>query len=82
VIWSFLLHLLLKIFIFCIVFSGFRDKELEAKIGDRFKVGDSVTSKTKLVIVKDLTSHTTKTKKAQELGISIQTLENFKKSLE
>ena len=66
----------------CIVFSGFRDKELEAKIGDRFKVGDSVTSKTKLVIVKDLTSHTTKTKKAQELGISIQTLENFKKSLE
>jgi NAD-dependent DNA ligase len=66
----------------CIVFSGFRDKELEIKVGDRFKLCDSVTAKTTLVIVKDLTAQTTKTKKAQELGIPIQTLENFKKSLQ
>ena len=62
-----------------IVFSGFRDKELEERILSRGgEIGNSVTSKTNLLIVKD-DKETSKTKKAKELKIKIIDLETFKK---
>jgi DNA ligase (NAD+) len=64
-----------------IVFSGFRDQNLEQHISNHYTVENSVTTKTSLVIIKDLTAETTKTKKAKQLGIPIQTLENFKKTV-
>jgi NAD-dependent DNA ligase len=64
-----------------IVFSGFRDQNLEQHISNHYTVENSVTAKTSLVIVKDLTVETTKTKKAKQLGIPIETLENFKKTV-
>ena len=54
-----------------VVFSGFRDKELEKRIEEiGGKIGSSVTSKTDLLIVKD-DSGSSKVKKAKELGIKI-----------
>jgi NAD-dependent DNA ligase len=61
-----------------IVFTGFRDKELEAKIKKQGgKIGSSVSSKTFLVIVKDLEGETSKVQKAKELGIPVMTLDDF-----
>jgi NAD-dependent DNA ligase len=60
-----------------VVFSGFRDKELEKKIQSRGgEIGNTITSKTTLLIVKD-DKETTKTKKAKELNIKIIDLKNF-----
>jgi NAD-dependent DNA ligase (contains BRCT domain type II) len=61
-----------------IVFTGFRDKELEAKIKKQGgKIGSSVSSKTFVVVVKDLDGETSKVLKAKELGIPVMTLEQF-----
>ena len=63
-----------------VVFSGFRDKELEEKIRSRGgEVGGNITSKTTLLIVKD-DKETSKTKKAKELNIKVIDLETFKKN--
>jgi NAD-dependent DNA ligase len=58
-----------------IVISGFRDSELESKLESMgAKIGSTVSSKTDLVIIKDLTTEpTSKVLKAQELGIKIIT---------
>jgi DNA ligase (NAD+) len=61
-----------------IVFSGFRDKDLEVSIANQYKVVDAVNATVKLVIVKDTTKETTKTKKAIDLKIPVMSLEEFK----
>lgn len=61
-----------------IVFSGFRDKDLEGLIANQYKVIDAVNAAVKLVIVKDTGKETTKTKRACELKIPIMSLEEFK----
>ena len=60
-----------------VVFSGFRDKELEERIRSRGgEIGSNITSKTTLLIVKD-DKETSKTKKAKELKIKIVKLDKF-----
>ena len=62
-----------------IVFTGFRDKELQAKIELKgSKVTSSVSKNTNLVVTKDVNSTSSKIKKARELGIDIMTPEEFK----
>jgi len=61
-----------------IVFSGFRDKDLEVSIANQYKVVDAVNATEKLVIVKDTSKETTKTKKASDLKIPVMSLEEFK----
>ena len=58
-----------------IVISGFRDAELQSKLESMgAKIGSTVSSKTDLVIVKELeTEPTGKVLKAKELGIKIIT---------
>ena len=61
-----------------IVFSGFRDKALEAHITDNGgKVTGTVSKNTTLVIVDDVNSTSSKVKKARDLGIQIIAKENF-----
>ena len=61
-----------------VVFSGFRNKVYE-KIIDREggNVGASVSSKTTIVVVKAATLITGKVAKAQNLGVTIMTLDEF-----
>jgi len=62
------------------VFSGFRDKLLEANIRDRGgTVASSVSSKTTALVVPDATSpkETTKWKKATSMGIPIRSRDDF-----
>tara|TARA_B110000208_G_scaffold27011_1_gene35241 strand:- start:442 stop:2322 length:1881 start_codon:yes stop_codon:yes gene_type:complete len=55
-----------------IVFSGFRDKELEEEIiSEGGKVTTTITSNTDLLIVKDINENSSKIKKAKALGIRI-----------
>lgn len=62
-----------------IVFTGFRDKELQSKIEIKgSKVTSSVSKNTNLVVTKDVNSTSSKIKKARELGIDIMTPEEFK----
>ena len=62
-----------------IVFTGFRDKELQSKIEIKgSKVTSSVSKNTNLVVTKDVNSTSSKIKKAKELGIDIMTPEEFK----
>jgi NAD-dependent DNA ligase len=68
-----------------VVFSGFRDKELEKWLVERgYTVGDSVTATgTVCVLVRgDKEIETIKTKKAREKGIPVQTVEEFCRSME
>jgi len=62
-----------------IVMTGFRDKELKEKIE---KLGgivdDTLTSKTNILIAKDLTEKSKKIEKAESLGIIIISVEDFK----
>lgn len=61
-----------------IVMTGFRDAELEKKLIEMgHVVGSSVTKKTTYLLVKDKNSTSTKMKKAQELGVTIMTKEEF-----
>jgi len=56
-----------------VVFSGFRDKELEQKImAGGGQVTTSVTGQTTLVLVSDLTVSSSKIEKANSLGISVK----------
>ena len=62
-----------------IVFTGFRDKNLEGIIEDKGGVISSqVSSKTDLLIVKDLSSVSSKVSKARELNINIIDLQTAK----
>ena len=61
-----------------IVFSGFRDKELEEKIIiEGGKVTTTITSNTDILIVKDINDNSSKIKKAKELGIKIISKDKF-----
>jgi DNA ligase (NAD+) len=61
-----------------IVFTGFRDKELELQIVESGgKVTSAISGKTTLVIIKDVSQMKGKALKAQDNGIKILTLENF-----
>jgi NAD-dependent DNA ligase len=65
-----------------VVFSGFRDSNLEKMINDvDGKVVTAVSGSTNIVIVKDITDTTTKIKKAQDLGIKIIVKEDVDKLL-
>lgn len=64
------------------VFSGVRDKPLEDFIvNNGGTVSLSVSSKTSMVIVKDLESESSKVTKAKSLGVHIMTLEDFKNDI-
>jgi DNA ligase (NAD+) len=63
-----------------VVFTGIRDKELEAEIESRGgKVASAVSGKTKVVVAKDPSEETGKVKAAKELGIPVITIETFRK---
>lgn len=64
------------------VFSGVRDKTLEEFIAENGgAVSTSVSSKTTMVVVKDLGSDSSKITKAKSLNVPIITLEDFKSEL-
>lgn len=66
---------------FC--FTGFRDKELEAKLTEEGgKVSSGVTSKTTHVVAKDMDSTSSKLKKARDLKIEIWDVEKLLKHLQ
>ena len=61
-----------------IVFSGFRDKDLEEKIIEAGgKVSTAVSSKTTLMLVKTHDASSSKVVKAKELGIPIKLASEF-----
>ena len=63
-----------------VVFTGVRNKELEAEIEARGgKVATSVSKKTTVVVAKDPSDTSSKITSAKELGIPVVTLEDFKK---
>ena len=63
-----------------VVFTGMRDKELEAEIESRGgKIGSSVSKKTTVVVAKDPSDETGKVKTAKELGVEVLDFETFKK---
>lgn len=64
------------------LFSGFRDKTLEAKIEAKGgKISTSVSSKLKYLVVKDKSDTTSKIQKAKELGVNIISKEELKEIL-
>ena len=65
-----------------VVFTGMRDKDLEAEIESRGgKVGSSVSKKTSVVVAKDPSDETGKVKSAKELGVKVVDFETFKKGM-
>jgi NAD-dependent DNA ligase len=63
-----------------VVFTGMRDKDLEAEIESRGgKIGSSVSKKTSVVVAKDPSDETGKVKTAKELGVEVLDFETFKK---
>ena len=61
-----------------ILFTGKRDAVLESKIvKEGGNIVNSISSKTTLLIAKDLTSGSSKIKKAKELGITIMSFDDF-----
>jgi len=61
-----------------IVFSGVRDKKREAELVESgYTISDVVNNKTHLLVVNDLTSMSSKVKKAQKLGVTVTTLEQL-----
>jgi len=64
-----------------IVFTGFRSSELEDKIRERGgTVVSAISKNTTILVAKDLSDLKTKGAKAQELGIRILDLDNFKRT--
>lgn len=65
-----------------IVFTGFRDSELEniVKI-EGGEIKSSVSKKTNLLVVEDPKTNSTKAQKARELGVQIVDLETFNKMI-
>lgn len=62
-----------------VVFTGFRDKDFERQLIDKgHKIGSSVSKKTSCVVTKIKGSGSTKESKAEQLGIPIFTLQEFK----
>ena len=62
-----------------IVFSGFRDKELEEEIiSEGGKVTTTITNNTDLLIVKDINENSSKIIKAKQLGVRIVKKDEFK----
>ena len=62
-----------------VVMTGFRDKELSAKISEMGgMVGDGVTKETNCLIVKDINSTSSKVQKARKNGIEILDIDGFK----
>jgi DNA ligase (NAD+) len=67
-----------------VVFSGVRDKALEKRLfaTGSWDIQSAVTSKTDVLVVADGdVKESTKTKKARELGITVQTISEFRSSL-
>jgi NAD-dependent DNA ligase len=63
-----------------VVFTGMRDKELEAEIESRGgKIGSTVSKKTTVVVAKDPSDETGKVKTAKEVGIKVVDFETFRK---
>jgi len=63
-----------------VVFTGMRDKILEAEIESRGgKIGSSVSKKTTVVVAKDPSDESGKVKTAKELGVEVLDFESFKK---
>jgi DNA ligase (NAD+) len=61
-----------------IVFTGFRNKELEKQIVEKGgKIGTAISKTTSMVVASDPTEDTGKLKKARELGIPIYSKEEF-----
>ena len=61
-----------------IIFTGFRDKELEKLIVDNGgKLTNVVNSKTSFVVRKSKKNNSSKVKKANELGIPVHILDEF-----
>ena len=64
------------------VFSGVRDKELEKILEERGgTIGNSINTNTTYLIMKEVGSNSSKEVKANELGVNVITLSNFKKWL-
>jgi NAD-dependent DNA ligase len=62
-----------------VVFTGVRDKELEAKAtAAGWTMSDTLTKKTSLLIVADDAKDSVKTKKATEYGIRIMKITEFR----
>ncbi len=65
-----------------VVFTGVRDKELQARMGAKgWVLQDAVTKQTNVLVIADDAEggpETTKTKKAKQLGIEILTLSKFR----
>lgn len=65
------------------VFTGVRDKDLEKLITDYGgTISTSVSSKTSMVIVKSLDFESSKVDKAKQIGVSVMTLDDFRRELE
>jgi DNA ligase (NAD+) len=63
-----------------IVFTGFRNKEWEDIITTQGgKISSSISSKTSLVVCKDINESSSKIEKAKELNIKLLSMEEFKK---
>jgi NAD-dependent DNA ligase len=63
-----------------IVFTGFRDSELEKAIqANGGSIGSSVNGSTTILVIKDAGSTSTKTAKAKQMGIKIIPVEAFRK---
>jgi NAD-dependent DNA ligase len=63
-----------------VVFSGFRDADLEdAAVAAGYDVSTSVSSKTALVVASDVNAASGKITKARELGVEVVSIEDFRK---
>jgi DNA ligase (NAD+) len=61
-----------------VVFSGVRDKVLEDNLVTKgWTIGDTLTKKTDVLVVADVSKETGKTKKAKEYGIRILSITDF-----
>ena len=64
---------------YIVVFTGFRDKDLQSRIElDGSKVTSSVSKNTNYLVTKDVNGTSSKLLKAKELGIPIFSPEEFK----
>jgi len=66
-----------------VVFTGFRDAQMESKITEQGgTIGSAVNAKTTLLVVKDLSSASSKVDKAKQMGIKITSGTALKTRLE
>ena len=65
-----------------IVFSGFRDKDLQSKAEQKgYEIIGNISSKVHMLVVKDVNGKSSKIKKAEKLGIEIISRDDFEKKL-